>query len=72
MAIEREGAWEPLPEHEYTRQLAEVQRVLDRHLRELDRHRHYMKTAGLSVLEISDTLAARIMFLRTQSEDDDR
>ncbi len=49
--------------------LEEVQGVLDRHLRALDRHHRRMKDAGLSVPEISDRLAARIMYLRTADDD---
>lgn len=73
MAAEDGGAWgTPLPDHEYERQLAEVQQVLDRHLRELDRHHRYMKTAGLSVPEVPDSWAARIMYLRSVDEGGDR
>jgi hypothetical protein len=44
-------------------------RLLDRCLRDFDRHHRYMISAGLSVPEVPDEWAERMMLLRVPEDD---
>ena len=48
---------------------ATAQRLLDRCLRDFDRHHRYMISAGLSVPEVPDEWAERMMLLRVPEDD---